>query len=172
MADKFGGEYADTERVAREIYKHTERLGTWKIRQQGDDEQKRYTSMRALLGWLGARYEMHHNTLSNQYEVRAINTGEKLYLDWTEVDTRVSNSLFVKMELDNICTTQKKLDTVIRSNFSPEFNPMEEYLKSLPKWDRKTDYIAELAHRVTVMQTGGYRHTEEDFAYAFRKWLV
>ncbi len=66
---------------------HTERLGTWKIRQQGDDEQKRYTSMRALLGWLGARYEMHHNTLSNQYEVRAINTGEKLYLDWTEVDT-------------------------------------------------------------------------------------
>ena len=45
---------------------------------------------------------------------------------------------------------------------------MEEYLKSLPKWDRKTDYIAELAHRVTVMQTGGYRHTEEDFAYAFR----
>lgn len=172
MADKFGGEYADTERVAREIYKHTERLGTWKIRQQGDDEQKRYTSMRALLGWLGARYEMHHNTLSNQYEVRAINTGEKLYLDWTEVDTRVSNSLFVKMELENICTTQKKLDTVIRSNFSPEFNPMEEYLKSLPKWDRKTDYIAELAHRVTVMQTGGYRHTEEDFAYAFKKWLV
>ena len=68
MADKFGGEYADTERVAREIYKHTERLGTWKIRQQGDDEQKRYTSMRALLGWLGARYEMHHNTLSNQYD--------------------------------------------------------------------------------------------------------
>lgn len=102
MADKFGGEYADTERVALEIYKHTERLGTWKIRQQGDDEQKRYTSMRALLGWLGARYEMHHNTLSNQYEVRAINTGEKLYLDWTEVDTRVSNSLFVKMELENI----------------------------------------------------------------------
>ncbi|MUU05556.1 MAG: hypothetical protein EP150_11470 [Prevotella copri] len=134
MADKFGSEYADTERVAREIYKHTERLGTWKIRQQGEDEQKRYTSMRALLGWLGARYEMHHNTLSNQYEVRAINTGEKLYLDWTEVDTRVSNSLFVKMELENICTTQKKLDTVIRSNFSPEFNPMEEYLKSLPKW--------------------------------------
>ena len=172
MADKFGGEYADTERVAREIYKHTERLGTWKIRQQGEDEQKRYTSMRALLGWLGARYEMHHNTLSNQYEVRAINTGEKLYLDWTEVDTRVSNSLFVKMELENICTTQKKLDTVIRSNFSPEFNPMEEYLKSLPKWDGKTDYIAELAHRVTVMQTGGYRHTEEDFAYAFKKWLV
>ena len=37
--------------------------------------------------------------------------------------------------------------TVIRSNFSPEFNPMEEYLKSLPKWDRNTDYIAELAHR-------------------------
>ena len=156
MADKFGSEYADTERVAREIYKHTERLGTWKIRQQGDDEQKRYTSMRALLGWLGARYEMHHNTLSNQYEVRAINTGEKLYLDWTEVDTRVSNSLFVKMELENICTTQKKLDTVIRSNFSPEFNPMEEYLKSLPKWDGKTDYIAELAHRVTVMQTPPY----------------
>lgn len=49
---------------------------------------------------------------------------------------------------------------------------MEEYLKSLPKWDRKTDYIAELAHRVTVMRTGGYRHTEEDFAYAFKKWLV
>ena len=61
---------------------------------------------------------------------------------------------------------------MIRSNFSPEFNPMEEYLKSLPKWDGKTDYIAELAHRVTVMQTGGYRHTEEDFAYAFKKWLV
>ena len=42
-------------------------------------------------------YAMHHNTMSNQYEVRAINTGEKLYLDWTEVDTRVSNSLFVKI---------------------------------------------------------------------------
>ena len=50
---------------------------------------------------------MHHNTLSNQYEVRAINTGEKLYLDWTEVDTRVSNSLFVKMELDHLYHPEK-----------------------------------------------------------------
>ena len=174
MADKFGGEYADTERVAREIYKHTERLGTWKIRQQGDEEQKRYTSMRALLGWLGARYEMHHNTLSNQYEVRAINTGEKLYLDWTEVDTRVSNSLFVKMELDNICTTQKKLDTVIRSNFSPEFDPLDDYLRSLPKWKKgeDPDYIDQLADRIEVENLPDNEHTQSLFRYFFKKWLV
>ena len=33
-------------------------------------------------------------------------------------------------------------------------------------------WLDEIVGEHRMMQTGGYRHTEEDFVYAFRKWLV
>ncbi len=168
MNQEYGPQYADTERTARWVFEHDDKRATWSM--SGKFAKK--ATLQAIMQWLGTRYELHHNTISNQYEIRAIDATSSNYLDWTDIDTTVRNSLFIRMQMDGIFTSPKNLDIVIRSNFSVNYNPMKEYLESLPKWDGKTDYITELANTVKLKHTTGYRHAPRDFAYAFKKWLV
>ena len=168
MNQEFGSQYADTERTARWVFRHGDMKGTWSM----EGKRSKRASLQTIMQWLGTRYELHRNTISNQYQIRALNLEGSRYLDWTDIDTAVRNSIFIRMQLDGIHTSAKNLDIVIRSNFSSDYNPMQEYLRGLPAWDGKTDYITQLANTVTLKHTGSYRHTPKDFAYAFKKWLV
>jgi len=168
MNREFGSQYADTERTARWVYGHGEK-GTWTM----NGKHNKKATLKNIMQWLGTRYELHHNTISNQYQIRSISLdNNNRYLKWTDIDTAVRNSLYISMQIDGIYTSTKNLDIVIRSSFSSDYNPMKEYLSSLPTWDGETDYITELANTVTLKHTTGYRHTPRDFAYAFKKWLV
>jgi hypothetical protein len=42
----------------------------------------------------------------------------------------------------------KDLNRYIDSNLIPKYYPMEDYLRHLPKWNGKHDYVGELARRV------------------------
>ena len=68
------------------------------------------------------------------------------------------------LHLDNVA--------IINSDFSDSYDPFEEYLRSLPEWDGKTDYIGQLAERIHVSHIADYHHTQEDFKYFFKKWFV
>lgn len=57
------------------------------------------------------------------------------------------------------------LISILKSDFVPTYNPLEEYFESLPKWDGKTDYIAQLAGYVQAID-------RDQFAYHFKKWAV
>ena len=168
MTAEYGSLHPETERTARWVFRHSEKKGSWTL----DGKHKGKGNLQTVMQWLNTRYEFHRNTISNQYQIKAIELSETRYLDWTDIDTAVRNSVFIRMQLDGITTTPKNLDIIIRSNFSTDYNPMEEYLNSLPKWDGKTDHISQLASTVSLKQTQGYRHTAADFAYAFKKWLV
>ena len=96
------------------------------------------TSLRSmtLLIPIFLRKTWRRSTLSNQYEVRAINTGEKLYLDWIEVDTRVSNSLFVKMELDLYNDHPEKFRALQHTDMIQDFSwdvPAGKYMELFEK---------------------------------------
>ena len=42
------------------------------------------------------------------------------------------NSIFLRMEKDGIRTSTKRLNIIVNSEFSVDYNPMEDYLKDLP----------------------------------------
>ena len=78
------------------------------------------------------------------------------------------NSFYCRFCLDT--GRQAKLSdfyTIIESDFYPTYNPLHEYLESLPVWDGTTDYIDQLASMVHV--TGCTQEMHNRF---FKKWLV
>ncbi|MGO5246897.1 VapE domain-containing protein, partial [Prevotella sp. LCP21S3_D2] len=60
------------------------------------------------------------------------------------------------------------------SDFSEPFDPLDDYLRSLPKWKKgeDPDYIDQLADRIEVENLPDYEHTQSLFRYFFKKWLV
>ena len=78
------------------------------------------------------------------------------------------NSLYCRFCLSTGLTTRpKEFNTIIESDFYPTYNPLHEYLESLPAWDGTTDYIDQLASMVHV--TGCTQEMHNRF---FKKWMV
>ena len=78
------------------------------------------------------------------------------------------NSLYCRFCLSTGLTTRpKEFNTIIESDFYPTYNPLHEYLESLPTWDGVTDHIDQLASTVHV--TGCTQEMHNRF---FKKWMV
>ncbi|MES2545500.1 MAG: VapE domain-containing protein [Bacteroidota bacterium] len=73
----------------------------------------------------------------------------------------------IKRELNNtkINCSQSDLKSLLESDFVPIKNPFKDYFNNLPDWDKKTDYILELAKTINTSNN-------DDFYWAFEKWLV
>ena len=87
---------------------------------------------------------------------------------WEDLGDKHVNSLYCRFCLDT--GRQAKISDfyiIIESDFYPEYNPLREYLDSLPAWDGATDYIDQLASRVHV--TGCTQEMHNRF---FKKWFV
>ena len=87
---------------------------------------------------------------------------------WEELGDKHVNSLYCRFCLDT--GRQAKISDfyiIIESDFYPEYNPLREYLDSLPTWDGVTDHIDQLASTVHV--TGCTQEMHNRF---FKKWMV
>ena len=86
----------------------------------------------------------------------------------TELTDQHVNSLYCRFCLDT--GRQAKIGDfyiIIESDFYPDYNPLREYLDSLPAWDGVTDYIDQLASTVHV--TGCTQEMHNRF---FKKWMI
>ena len=89
-------------------------------------------------------------------------------LSWKELEDKSVNSLYCRFCLET--DRQAKIGDfyiIIESDFYPDFNPLREYLDSLPAWDGVTDHIDQLASTVHV--TGCTQELHNRF---FKKWMV
>ena len=89
-------------------------------------------------------------------------------LIWKELEDKSVNSLYCRFCLDT--GRQAKISDfyiIIESDFYPDYNPLREYLDSLPAWDGVTDHIDRLASTVHV--TGCTQEMHNRF---FKKWMV
>ena len=77
----------------------------------------------------------------------------------------VENSILRDIWQNQVKCNTSVLRSILHSDFSPFFNPFEDYFYSLPAWDGTTDHIKELADTV---KTDNQAFWEK----AFRKWLV
>ena len=168
---EFGKEYDDTARVMKSCYKHIDKSAPWHFYREGEAYPVN-PSVKVIKQWLSCHYDLHINTVTGRHEVRSRFVENAKYLDWTIMDDRIENSIWMEMEEDGIHSSIVKLDTIINSDFSEPFDPLGDYLKNLEPWDGKHDYINELADRVTIAKRSEYYHDQEYFRQFFRKWFV
>lgn len=167
----FSAQYPKTVSVMNQAYKHQEQRGTWQFMRKGESYGKK-PSMKMLKQWLSMRYEFHRNEVTGYYEVCSRDVIKGKFHRWTRMDDNIENSLWIEMEEDGLQTQQPRLHSLINSDFSEKYNPLLDFLTSLPEWDGKTDYIEMLADRIHIANTDGAHHTQEDFRYFFKKWFV
>lgn len=167
----FGGDYPETASVMKQCYKKQEFFGVWHFFREGETYPSSPT-IRMIRQWLSTHYDFRLNLVTGRYEVRSLIEKDDNFLKWTYIDDNIENSIWSAMGMDGMNVTVNKLHAIINSNFSEPIDPLEEYLRSLPDWDGKHDYIGDLADRVTVKYLPSYFHTHDLFKYFFRKWFV
>ena len=116
--------------------------------------------------YISKKYEFRFNVVTNLYEFRKRKKKSKKN-KWIKYDDRYKNSILLELLQEHMDRTPtEKVNIFIESKeFSPDYNPFEEYFNNLPEWDRKTDYITKLAKTI---KTDNDKH----FKKILKKFLV
>ena len=120
----------------------------------------KFTRPSALLAFKTEAYMKEHYTLrlnvmtgTPEYRMNAVGYG------FLPLDQAARNTMAIKALKAGVESWDKDLNRYIDSNLIPKYYPMEDYLRHLPKWNGKHDYVGELARRVKTDN----KHWENDF---------
>ena len=161
-------DYAETDNVpaiVRSCYQQTDEHGTTKPK-----AERKYATVDDIEEFLKQRIQLRYNTIARIVEVSQLPSieggdgGGSLFVPFQDKDL---NSLW--REMSKTCGMRVIKDdmcSVIRSDFAQQYNPFEEYIRSLPAWDGVTDYIGRLASSVTVASDA------DEWREVLRKWFV
>ena len=105
-------------------------------------------------------YTLRLNVMTGapEYRMNAVGYG------FQPLDKLARNTMAIKALKAGVDSWDKDLSRYIDSNLIPRYYPMEDYIKHLPKWSGKHDYVGELARRVHTNNP----YWEEDF----HKWML
>lgn len=78
------------------------------------------------------RYELRHNTQIGEVECRQRHSFQ---FRFNPIDKRMLNSIALDAQMEGIPLWDRDISRYIYSNRIPVFNPLEEFLYGLPKWD-------------------------------------
>ena len=170
---EFGTQYPDTASVIKACYKHTDKFATWHFYRPGEGYSGK-PSVRTIKQWLSTHYEFQHNKVTGFYELRSRMVYQGKFPRFTRIDDNIENSLWAEMDEAGLHLSEKTLHNIINSDFSTPYDPLEDYLRGLPKWvkGKDPDYIDQLARRIHIVEKPGYDHNQDLFGYFFKKWLV
>ena len=125
----------------------------------------KFTRPSAVLAYKTEAYMKEHYTLrlnvmtgTPEYRMNAVGYG------FQPLDQAARNTMAIKALKAGVDSWDKDLSRYIDSNLIPRYYPMEDYIKHLPKWNGKHDYVGELARRVKTDNP----FWEEDF----HKWML
>ena len=170
------------EAIVHSCYSLTEEHGTARLPRA---TESRYASIKDIQDWLRSNdIRIRHNLITRKREI-SFNDNDNVndncrpdgwstsalsstFSFWKELEDKSVNSLYCRFCLDT--GRQAKIGDfyiIIESDFYPDYNPLREYLDSLPVWDGVTDYIDQLASTVHV--TGCTQELHNRF---FKKWMV
>lgn len=116
--------------------------------------------------YINSHYDLRFNEITFSIEYRSKEDAEG---KWFDMDDREFDTLYSRLKSRDIGITVTDLRAVLKSkDISSEYNPMEDYLSSLPEWDRKTDYIEQFFDNIKF-------RSPEDRAFCMpllRKWFI
>ena len=125
----------------------------------------KFTRPSALLTYKTEAYMKEHYTLrlnvmtgTPEYRMNAVGYG------FQPLDQAARNTMAIKALKAGVESWDKDLNRYIDSNLIQRYYPMEDYIKHLPQWNGKHDYVGEMARRVKTTNP----YWEEDF----HKWML
>lgn len=122
-----------------------------------------------LKEFLSENYDFRHNVLSDVYEIRECNTEPKPFRPYTR---EARNTLIqrIKCEGLEIPSLSTNLDECIISEETPLYDPIKDWLQSLPAWDGK-NHIGELFGRIPDLTTEQHHFAAIWIRSAVAHWL-
>lgn len=125
-----------------------------------DDAVPYYTlHMELLKQFMQSRYLLRRNLISDGVEYVARGT---MAADWQLLDRHAQATITMEALSEGIEAWDKDIQRYVDSTWVPDYDPVSEYLNSLPRWDGH-DHIGMLARRVPT-DNGHWPHD-------FRVWL-
>ncbi len=120
------------------------------------NEPKKKTIYDIINEYMVEKYDIRFDELGNEFQISL-----KGQNNWEILET---NSFLIELAQSNIEVTPARLEIFLKSRFIPRFNPISEYFKSLPNWNKK-DHIQEMVSYLPLKEP-------DLFLYHFKKWLV
>ncbi len=111
--------------------------------------------------YLNDKYNFRYNEILNRTYYKEKDSNENFVL----LQNYKHNSIKRELDNNNIKASSSDLRCLLESDYVTKHNPFIEYFQSLPNWDGKTDYISLITK--TIKTT-----SQDDFEWAFKKWLV
>ena len=109
--------------------------------------------------YISSKYVFRFNVVTNFYEFR-----KKKKKKWKKYDDRYRKTILLELMAEHIDVASDKIDIFIESiDFSPDYNPFDEYFKNLKPWNGKKDYIKEIAKTVKTENEKHFRKTLERY---------
>jgi predicted P-loop ATPase len=110
--------------------------------------------------YLQDNYNFRYNVVSLEIEI-----SQKNQTLWSSCN---ENSLWLEIQKKSIKIPINSLIAILKSDFVPDYNPLQNYFTKLPVWDKKTDYIKQFSEYVELDRG----EDREQFEYHFKKWCV
>lgn len=120
------------------------------------------TEAEKAIEYINRMYATRYNAVTGRIEHRAHGSES-----WMDITDRTMRTLCVNFQID---VTKKRMSKEYMADYLESaardvYDPVQEYFDALPKWDEKTDYIAQLASWIPVRYP-------EVFTRHLRKWLI
>ena len=110
--------------------------------------------------FLNSRYELRKNVMTGVAQYRSKDSYDYRFSDLTKEAMNTMSIRALKAGLDS---WDKDIKRYVQSTMIPEYDPVNEWLEQLPKWDGR-DRITPLAHRIQTDNP----HWVSDF----HKWML
>ena len=110
--------------------------------------------------FLNSRYELRKNVMTGVAQYRSKDTFDYRFSDLTK---EVMNTMSIRALKAGLDSWDKDIKRYVESTMIPEFDPVNEWLEQLPKWDGR-DRVTPLAERI---QTSNPHWTSD-----FHKWML
>ena len=116
---------------------------------------------RKVRDFLERRYELRYNVMKKTEEIRE-NDGN--YNPWRPLNDRELKRISFEQMIDVSVAWTNDIETYVRSALVKNYNPVMEFLWGCGKWNRKKDYIGELAERVPT--------ADKNWKQLFHRWFL
>lgn len=120
-----------------------------------------------LREFLKRRYDIRFNKILGVTEYRVRHSFDFVY---RELSKRDRNTIRYEAALEGIEAFDSEINGLIDSNYTPEFNPISDYLNHLGSWDG-TDRITEIANLVPCDNENWHRLFMRWFLSMVAHWL-
>jgi len=116
------------------------------------------------INWLSEHYDFRYNSVLLQVDYK-----RKKETEWKFFDDIAYRDIDLEMSLDGINISERHFKNLVYgSKLARRYDPLREYIFSLPQWDGENDYIAQFLSQVHLDD----ETQREFFIDCFKRWLV